>query len=130
MKNSLISLDTSLFQKCTKTKTVDCEGTEKTTESNIRLETKKTFFDSMVEAGSNRSSMLDLTKSERYRRVLQYISSTPPRLFFQAIRCTTPSCVCECFLPSKPCLRTCETCKHGWVAHGKSVTCDKYDRTL
>ncbi|XP_045156712.1 zinc finger protein basonuclin-1-like isoform X2 [Mercenaria mercenaria] len=35
----------------------------------------------------------------------------------KAIRCTTPSCLCECFLPSKGCLRTCESCKHGWVAH-------------
>ncbi|KAH3840152.1 zinc finger protein basonuclin-2-like [Dreissena polymorpha] len=35
----------------------------------------------------------------------------------EAIRCTTPGCSCECFLPSKPCLRSCESCKHGWVAH-------------
>lgn len=35
----------------------------------------------------------------------------------EAIRCTTPSCPCECFLPAKTCLRTCESCKHGWVAH-------------
>ncbi|KAL4227233.1 Zinc finger protein [Mactra antiquata] len=35
----------------------------------------------------------------------------------KAIRCTTPSCLCECFLPAKSCLRSCDTCKHGWVAH-------------
>lgn len=64
-------------------------------------------------------SLLELAKSERYRHMLQYISQTPPRLFFQAIRCTTPSCGCECFLPSKTCLRSCDTCKHGWVAHGE-----------
>ncbi|XP_052796721.1 zinc finger protein basonuclin-2-like isoform X1 [Mya arenaria] len=35
----------------------------------------------------------------------------------KAIRCTTPSCGCECFLPAKSSLRLCDTCKHGWVAH-------------
>ena len=38
---------------------------------------------------------------------------------FQAIRCTQPNCPCECFSPGKPCLRYCDTCKHGWVAHGE-----------
>ena len=75
----------------------------------------------MVESGTTSQSLLDLTKSERYRRVLQYISTAPPRLCFQAIRCTTPSCPCECFSPAKSCLRTCESCKHGWVAHGKCI---------
>ncbi|XP_035666096.1 zinc finger protein basonuclin-2-like isoform X2 [Branchiostoma floridae] len=35
----------------------------------------------------------------------------------KAIRCTLPNCQCECFSPGKTQLRTCETCKHGWVAH-------------
>ncbi|XP_013419142.1 zinc finger protein basonuclin-2 isoform X3 [Lingula anatina] len=33
------------------------------------------------------------------------------------IRCTVPSCACECFSPGKNQLRVCDTCKHGWVAH-------------
>lgn len=37
----------------------------------------------------------------------------------QAIRCTLPNCMCECFAPGKLHLRSCDTCKHGWVAHGK-----------
>ncbi|XP_071116964.1 zinc finger protein basonuclin-2-like isoform X1 [Haliotis cracherodii] len=35
----------------------------------------------------------------------------------EAIRCTHPNCLCECFSPGKSCLRHCETCKHGWVSH-------------
>uniref|UniRef100_A0A8C4Q6Q9 Basonuclin zinc finger protein 1 n=1 Tax=Eptatretus burgeri TaxID=7764 RepID=A0A8C4Q6Q9_EPTBU len=41
-------------------------------------------------------------------------------LFFtvsQAIRCTLVSCSCECFQPGKIHIRTCDQCKHGWVAH-------------
>ncbi|XP_023235617.1 zinc finger protein basonuclin-2-like, partial [Centruroides sculpturatus] len=34
-----------------------------------------------------------------------------------AIRCTTPNCSCDCFTPGKSQLRTCDTCKHGWVSH-------------
>ncbi|KAA8594709.1 hypothetical protein FQN60_011844, partial [Etheostoma spectabile] len=35
----------------------------------------------------------------------------------QAIRCTLVNCTCECFQPGKIHLRTCDHCKHGWVAH-------------
>ncbi|XP_039400107.1 zinc finger protein basonuclin-2 isoform X3 [Mauremys reevesii] len=35
----------------------------------------------------------------------------------QAIRCTLVNCTCECFQPGKINLRTCDHCKHGWVAH-------------
>ncbi|CAF96019.1 unnamed protein product, partial [Tetraodon nigroviridis] len=35
----------------------------------------------------------------------------------QAIRCTLVNCTCECFQPGKIHLRTCDQCKHGWVAH-------------
>lgn len=35
----------------------------------------------------------------------------------EAIRCTLPNCMCECFAPGKLHLRSCDTCKHGWVAH-------------
>ncbi|XP_036356253.1 zinc finger protein basonuclin-2-like isoform X2 [Octopus sinensis] len=35
----------------------------------------------------------------------------------KAIRCTLPNCMCECFAPGKLHLRSCDTCKHGWVAH-------------
>ncbi|KAK4817037.1 LOW QUALITY PROTEIN: hypothetical protein QYF61_026043 [Mycteria americana] len=35
-----------------------------------------------------------------------------------AIRCTLVNCTCECFQPGKINLRTCDQCKHGWVAHG------------
>ncbi|XP_067886601.1 zinc finger protein basonuclin-2 isoform X3 [Heterodontus francisci] len=35
----------------------------------------------------------------------------------QAIRCTLVNCTCECFQPGKISLRTCDQCKHGWVAH-------------
>nr|XP_006811716.1 PREDICTED: uncharacterized protein LOC100378553 [Saccoglossus kowalevskii] len=34
-----------------------------------------------------------------------------------AIRCTLPNCSCECFSPGKVHIRTCDSCKHGWVAH-------------
>ncbi|EPY75225.1 hypothetical protein CB1_001745004 [Camelus ferus] len=37
----------------------------------------------------------------------------------QAIRCTLVNCTCECFQPGKINLRTCDQCKHGWVAHGE-----------
>ncbi|XP_077989419.1 zinc finger protein basonuclin-2-like [Glandiceps talaboti] len=36
---------------------------------------------------------------------------------FNAIRCTLPNCTCECFAPGKVHIRTCDQCKHGWVAH-------------
>ncbi|KAK3097624.1 hypothetical protein FSP39_011494 [Pinctada imbricata] len=65
-------------------------------------------------------TLLELTKSEQYRRMLSFISSTNasyPRLCFQAIRCTLPNCPCECFSPGKVYLRSCDSCKHGWVAH-------------
>ncbi|XP_056021216.1 zinc finger protein basonuclin-2-like isoform X3 [Ostrea edulis] len=35
----------------------------------------------------------------------------------EAIRCTFPNCTCECFSPGKVQLRSCDGCKHGWVAH-------------
>ncbi|XP_029464479.1 zinc finger protein basonuclin-2 isoform X2 [Rhinatrema bivittatum] len=35
----------------------------------------------------------------------------------EAIRCTLVNCTCECFQPGKINLRTCDQCKHGWVAH-------------
>ena len=83
----------------------------------------KTENTTMVESGRNVPTLLDLTKSEQYRRVLQFITSSqpPPRLYFQAIRCTLPGCPCECFSPGKTVLRACETCKHGWVAHGEYI---------
>ncbi|KAK7477821.1 hypothetical protein BaRGS_00030899 [Batillaria attramentaria] len=43
--------------------------------------------------------------------------SINPALVFQAIRCTHPSCPCECFAPGKTCLRYCDSCNHGWVSH-------------
>lgn len=43
----------------------------------------------------------------------------PPLLLLQAIRCTHPTCPCECFAPGKQSLRYCDTCNHGWVAHGE-----------
>ncbi|XP_010629236.1 zinc finger protein basonuclin-2 isoform X5 [Fukomys damarensis] len=36
---------------------------------------------------------------------------------YWAIRCTLVNCTCECFQPGKINLRTCDQCKHGWVAH-------------
>ncbi|XP_078386495.1 zinc finger protein basonuclin-2-like isoform X1 [Cetorhinus maximus] len=39
------------------------------------------------------------------------------RMSQQAIRCTLVNCTCECFQPGKISLRTCDQCKHGWVAH-------------
>ncbi|KAB0356629.1 hypothetical protein FD754_000785 [Muntiacus muntjak] len=38
-----------------------------------------------------------------------------------AIRCTLVNCTCECFQPGKINLRTCDQCKHGWVAHGEKI---------
>ncbi|TNM85858.1 hypothetical protein fugu_008129 [Takifugu bimaculatus] len=43
------------------------------------------------------------------------------RMSQQAIRCTLVNCTCECFQPGKIHLRTCDQCKHGWVAHACSV---------
>lgn len=43
-------------------------------------------------------------------------------VFLQAIRCTLVNCTCECFQPGKIHLRTCDQCKHGWVAHGKRIS--------
>ncbi|KAJ8388256.1 hypothetical protein AAFF_G00135170 [Aldrovandia affinis] len=40
-----------------------------------------------------------------------------PRDPLEAIRCTLLNCTCECFQPGKINLRTCDHCKHGWVAH-------------
>ncbi|XP_075450907.1 zinc finger protein basonuclin-2 isoform X4 [Ascaphus truei] len=39
------------------------------------------------------------------------------RMSQQAIRCTLVNCTCECFQPGKINQRTCDQCKHGWVAH-------------
>lgn len=44
----------------------------------------------------------------------------------QAIRCTLVNCTCECFQPGKIHLRTCDQCKHGWVAHGKPGLVNAY----
>uniref|UniRef100_A0A8C9X916 Basonuclin zinc finger protein 2 n=1 Tax=Sander lucioperca TaxID=283035 RepID=A0A8C9X916_SANLU len=38
-------------------------------------------------------------------------------VWISAIRCTLVNCTCECFQPGKIHLRTCDHCKHGWVAH-------------
>ncbi|XP_068177683.1 zinc finger protein basonuclin-2 isoform X2 [Antennarius striatus] len=43
--------------------------------------------------------------------------STMGRDLEEAIRCTLVNCTCECFQPGKIHLRTCDQCKHGWVAH-------------
>ncbi|XP_061685935.1 zinc finger protein basonuclin-2 isoform X3 [Syngnathoides biaculeatus] len=43
--------------------------------------------------------------------------STMGRDLDEAIRCTLVNCTCECFQPGKIHLRTCDQCKHGWVAH-------------
>uniref|UniRef100_A0A8C5XXL0 Basonuclin zinc finger protein 2 n=1 Tax=Microcebus murinus TaxID=30608 RepID=A0A8C5XXL0_MICMU len=40
-----------------------------------------------------------------------------------AIRCTLVNCTCECFQPGKINLRTCDQCKHGWVAHETLKSC-------
>ena len=67
---------------------------------------------------------LDLSKTDQYRHMLNFINNKSPitRLCFQAIRCTFPNCTCECFSPGKLLLRSCDGCKHGWVAHGKPPT--------
>ncbi|XP_061102879.1 zinc finger protein basonuclin-2-like [Conger conger] len=43
--------------------------------------------------------------------------STMGRHLDEAIRCTLLNCACESFQPGKISLRTCDHCKHGWVAH-------------
>ncbi|XP_030630794.1 zinc finger protein basonuclin-2 [Chanos chanos] len=35
----------------------------------------------------------------------------------EVISCTQVNCSCECFQPGKVNLRSCQQCKHGWVAH-------------
>lgn len=69
------------------------------------------------------SGALDLSKTDQYRHMLNFINNKSPitRLCFQAIRCTFPNCTCECFSPGKLLLRSCDGCKHGWVAHGKPL---------
>ncbi|KAL7863896.1 hypothetical protein AOLI_G00153160 [Acnodon oligacanthus] len=39
----------------------------------------------------------------------------------EVIGCTQPNCTCECFQPGRVNLRSCDRCKHGWVAHGESA---------
>lgn len=50
-------------------------------------------------------------------RLGQRGTQTTTFLMDVAIRCTTPNCSCDCFTPGKSQLRTCDTCKHGWVSH-------------
>ncbi|XP_072552178.1 zinc finger protein basonuclin-2 [Salminus brasiliensis] len=38
----------------------------------------------------------------------------------EVIGCTQPNCTCECFQPGRVNLRSCDQCKHGWVAHAVS----------
>ncbi|XP_007237442.3 zinc finger protein basonuclin-2 [Astyanax mexicanus] len=38
----------------------------------------------------------------------------------EVIGCTQPNCTCECFRPGRVNLRSCDRCKHGWVAHAVS----------
>ncbi|XP_036448149.1 zinc finger protein basonuclin-2-like [Colossoma macropomum] len=38
----------------------------------------------------------------------------------QVIGCTQSKCTCECFQPGRVNLRSCDRCKHGWVAHAVS----------
>ncbi|CAL1279995.1 unnamed protein product [Larinioides sclopetarius] len=40
-----------------------------------------------------------------------------PTIMDVSIRCTAPNCTCEGFTPSKPSIRLCDSCHHGWVAH-------------
>ncbi|GFV49526.1 hypothetical protein TNCV_1975191 [Trichonephila clavipes] len=40
------------------------------------------------------------------------------QVYRTSIRCTAPNCTCEGFTPSKPSIRSCDSCHHGWVAHG------------
>uniref|UniRef100_A0AAY5KS65 Uncharacterized protein n=1 Tax=Esox lucius TaxID=8010 RepID=A0AAY5KS65_ESOLU len=35
----------------------------------------------------------------------------------KVIRCTEVNCTCQCFRPGKTRVRTCDQCRHGWVAH-------------
>lgn len=74
------------------------------------------------------SGALDLSKTDQYRHILNFINNKSPitGLCFQAIRCTFPNCTCECFSPGKVQLRSCDGCKHGWVAHGKKYFKDNY----
>ncbi|XP_068946767.1 zinc finger protein basonuclin-2 isoform X2 [Petaurus breviceps papuanus] len=52
---------------------------------------------------------------DRIKHVLQQLK---PNVYEEmAIRCTLVNCTCECFQPGKINLRTCDQCKHGWVAH-------------
>lgn len=41
--------------------------------------------------------------------------------YLQVLRCSTPNCSCDCFVPGKPLMRVCAHCNHGWIAHGKLV---------
>lgn len=73
---------------------------------------------------------LDVPPSSVFITCLRYVGllltwTSLSSLFasLQAIRCTLVNCSCECFQPGKIHLRTCDQCKHGWVAHGKRLLC-------
>ncbi|KAK7010629.1 zinc finger protein basonuclin-2, partial [Biomphalaria glabrata] len=55
--------------------------------------------------------------SERVTENLN-VSQTSTMKPLEAIRCTQAGCPCECFAPGKQSLRYCDSCNHGWVAHG------------
>ncbi|KAK7132890.1 hypothetical protein R3I93_019213 [Phoxinus phoxinus] len=41
----------------------------------------------------------------------------------EATRCTHSGCLCECFLPGRHHIRSCDRCDHGWVAHAVGKLC-------
>lgn len=65
----------------------------------------------------NGGLLMDLPRKPRNCRDNHWISLEPLPTRLQAIRCTVPGCVCDCFAPGKRIIRSCDTCKHGWVAH-------------
>ena len=78
------------------------------------IDTSRSFGLSLKDADAHHRSSRTYSLKDIVRRF-----SVSPALVFQAIRCTQQTCSCECFAPGKACLRYCDTCNHGWVAHGE-----------
>lgn len=66
--------------------------------------------------------------SKLMRIMSKFVKILKMVFLFQAIKCTVPNCSCDCFIPGTKQIRYCETCKHGWVPHGKSKFIHSTDR--
>ncbi|XP_067301483.1 zinc finger protein basonuclin-2 [Pseudorasbora parva] len=47
-----------------------------------------------------------------------------PSVKLKVTGCTHTDCHCECFLPGRRLIRSCDRCDHGWVAHAVGKVCE------